>query len=194
MPAITHVTSNKQKGLLLNLFERIYNLSLYKFRLISLVLITIGVYLVTLGILNISKVILEQVFIKPEIDGGSVISDEKLEDKSIGEGISTNIPEEIKDAGKTVSSVKTTAEIARMESLKKTNEIGVWVATDYKDGDIGKGNYTVVKGDTLWEISEAVYGNGANWSQILAANSSSIGFLANGSQALIVPGQVLVIP
>lgn len=69
-----------------------------------------------------------------------------------------------------------------------------WVATNYVKGDIQPGSYTVKKGDTLWEIAEAVYGNGAQWTKILAANSSSIGFLPNGSQALIVTGQVLVIP
>lgn len=74
-----------------------------------------------------------------------------------------------------------------------TNSVGGWVANDYKNGDVQKGSYTVVSGDTLWEISEAVYGNGAMWTQILSANSGSIGYLANGSQALIVPGQVLAL-
>jgi nucleoid-associated protein YgaU len=69
-----------------------------------------------------------------------------------------------------------------------------WVATNYKFGDIKGPTYQVKSGDTLWEIAEAVYGNGAQWHQILNANKSSIGFLPNGSQALIVPGQVLVLP
>ena len=69
-----------------------------------------------------------------------------------------------------------------------------WVATDYKFGDIKGSTYTVRSGDTLWEIAEAVYGNGSQWTKILAANSSSIGFLPNGSQALIIPGQVLTLP
>jgi nucleoid-associated protein YgaU len=69
-----------------------------------------------------------------------------------------------------------------------------WVATDYKEGDIQKPNHTVKTGDTLWEIAEAVYGNGSQWTKILDANKSSIGFLPNGSQALIIPGQVLNLP
>lgn len=69
-----------------------------------------------------------------------------------------------------------------------------WVATDYKNGDITSGSYTVKSGDTLWEIAEAVYGNGAEWAKILNANKDSIGFLPNGSHALIVTGQTLTLP
>lgn len=69
-----------------------------------------------------------------------------------------------------------------------------WVANDYKEGDITGDTYEVKWGDTLWEISEAVYGDGTQWTKILDANSSDIGYLPNGQQALIHPAQVLVIP
>ena len=69
-----------------------------------------------------------------------------------------------------------------------------WVATDYQEGDISGSNYVVKSGDTLWEIAEARYGNGAEWTQILGENASEIGYLPNGQQALIVPGQALVLP
>lgn len=75
-----------------------------------------------------------------------------------------------------------------------TSQASMWVATDYKQGDIKGPTYTVTSGDTLWEIAEAVYGNGAQWTKILNANKASVGFLPNGSQALIIPGQVLTLP
>lgn len=69
-----------------------------------------------------------------------------------------------------------------------------WVANDYKKGDISGSTYTVVRGDTLWEIAEAKYGSGFEWTKIKDANLSKIGFLPDGSRALIFPGQVLVLP
>lgn len=72
--------------------------------------------------------------------------------------------------------------------------VSEWTANNYEEGDIESGEYTVKDGDTLWEISEAVYGDGTMWTKILDANSSDVGYLPNGSQALIVTGQTLVLP
>lgn len=69
-----------------------------------------------------------------------------------------------------------------------------WTATNYSQGDIKGSEHVVQQGDTLWEIAEARYGSGFEWTKIKDANSDSIGFLPNGSQALITPGQVLVLP
>jgi nucleoid-associated protein YgaU len=69
-----------------------------------------------------------------------------------------------------------------------------WFANDYEEGDIEGNTYTVVEGDTLWEIAEAAYGSGFEWGKILEANKDLIGFLPNGTQALIIPGQVLTLP
>ena len=71
---------------------------------------------------------------------------------------------------------------------------GGWVANDYKSGDIKGSSYTVKAGDTLWEIAEGRYGTGFDWVKVLNANKAGIGYLPNGSQALITPGQVLMLP
>lgn len=71
---------------------------------------------------------------------------------------------------------------------------GAWTARDLTPNSISEGSYTVQSGDTLWEIAEARYGSGFEWGKILEANKANIGFLPSGSQALIVPGQMLVLP
>lgn len=49
--------------------------------------------------------------------------------------------------------------------------------------------YTVVRGDTLWGISQRYYGNGGLWPRIFDANRGSI-----RDPHWIYPGQVFVIP
>lgn len=110
---------------------------------------------------------------------------EETAEPSIGTGLATA---NIKVNAMTASS-QLKAEITK-QSIART---GQWIATDYVRGDIGVGEYTVQRGDTLWEISEAVYGQGQDWQRLLASNPGKIGFLPNGSQALIIPGQVLTI-
>lgn len=90
------------------------------------------------------------------------------------------------------SSVRTDGQNANGNA--STNTSSWWVANDYKQGDIKSGNYTVATGDTLWEIAEAVYGDGSQWGKILSANAGSVGYLPNGSQALIYAGQTLMLP
>ena len=80
------------------------------------------------------------------------------------------------------------------ESASWESTVSYWVANDYNLGDIQSGNYTVVNGDTLWEIAEGVYGDGSRWGEILNANAGDVGYLPTGSQALIYAGQVLMIP
>jgi nucleoid-associated protein YgaU len=85
-------------------------------------------------------------------------------------------------------------EAAELDEESVVSPDMLWVATDYQEGDIGGDTHTVLNGDTLWEIAEAAYGDGFEWVKILEANADSIGYLPDGSQALIVPGQVLVLP
>ena len=100
---------------------------------------------------------------------------------SIGEGLST-----IRVKAETNSAVQKAE--ATQERINRTHR---WHATDYSKGDIGIGEYEVKLGDTLWEISEAVYGSGFEWKRILEANKEQIGFLPDKTQALIIPGQKL---
>ncbi|MEK7611632.1 MAG: LysM peptidoglycan-binding domain-containing protein [Patescibacteria group bacterium] len=73
-------------------------------------------------------------------------------------------------------------------------ESNVWQPRQIPANSISGNSYTVVSGDTLWEIAVGRYGTGFQWSKILEANKGTVGFLANGQQALIVPGQVLNLP
>jgi len=50
--------------------------------------------------------------------------------------------------------------------------------------------YVVVKGDSLWKIAKAKYGDGAKWNKIYEANKKTIG----KNPDKIYPGQKLVIP
>lgn len=117
------------------------------------------------------------------------------------ESTETSVVERIKEAiaGETTGDVNGNgAHDADVDEVAETGELDAmaWVATDYKEGDISKdsGSYTVKTGDTLWEIAEAVYGNGAEWTKVLDANSADVGFLPSGQQALIQTGQVLMLP
>ncbi len=120
-------------------------------------------------------------------------------------GIETSAPESsLVDKIKEIFAPKTekvgviddlAAQDSRDEIVAGTqSDRSVWIATDYVQGDIKNGQYIVKRGDTLWEIAEAVYGNGSQWHRILDANKDNVGFLPNGSQALIVTGQILIIP
>jgi hypothetical protein len=123
-------------------------------------------------------------------NGNEVIEDVKDEENEESE-------EKISDGGLFIDK----AEAAETENYKaieksmanklKMESTGRWIAADYAYGDITSAKWTVLEGDTLWEISEAKYGSGNNWTSILALNRNEIGFLPNQTQALIIEGQVL---
>ena len=96
------------------------------------------------------------------------------------------------DTSKSPATGATKEDTSKLES--GDSQQAMWTANDYSQGEIKSGSYTVKAGDTLWEIAEGVYGNGADWTKILEANKGSVGFLANGQQALIMTGQVLTLP
>jgi nucleoid-associated protein YgaU len=57
------------------------------------------------------------------------------------------------------------------------------------DAESDAQTYTVQSGDTLWRISEKIYGNGSSYMKIFEANT---GLLKDPDQ--ILPGQELKIP
>jgi nucleoid-associated protein YgaU len=63
----------------------------------------------------------------------------------------------------------------------------VAIATEFAPAD--SETYTVQSGDTLWKISEQVYGEGSSYMKIFEANT---GLLETPEQ--IFPGQELIIP
>lgn len=84
----------------------------------------------------------------------------------------------------------------KLESTPASDTSGItnpktWKANDYKFGDIKTGEYTIIYGDTLWEISEGAYGTGSKWVKIASVNT--IDYFSNG-RPLIHIGQVISIP
>lgn len=116
---------------------------------------------------------------------------------NITSGISRTTTDEVKQNENTDQVVSETGRedlSAGVSGQVEAANTQVWVANDYKSGEITSSNYNVKSGDTLWEIAEARYGDGSQWTKILEANKGSIGFLPNGSQALIFAGQTLTLP
>lgn len=80
------------------------------------------------------------------------------------------------------------------ENQERIQKSDVWQPTQYSKGDITRNIYIVQTGDTLWQIANAYYGDPFKWVNILEQNKDLIGYLPNGEQALILPGQILSLP
>ncbi len=130
---------------------------------------------------------------KTEDEVGKEESVETSDEKKEEGGEDENASQE-QDKEGTGEEEKSEEEKAEDKKEGNAESKGPWVVNNYVYGDIKGDKYTVVRGDTLWEIAEAKYGSGFEWHKILNANFNSIGYLPNGSHALIVPGQVLVLP
>jgi len=125
---------------------------------------------------------------------------EVTEEAAIFEEGEINIPEpgefaveDVENEGLVIREEATANEEGSSEVTAPT-VAGIWTARDLAPSSIEDGSYTVQSGDTLWEIAEARYGTGFDWGKVLEANKDSVGFLPNGSQALIEVGQTLVLP
>ncbi|HOY46311.1 MAG TPA: LysM peptidoglycan-binding domain-containing protein [Candidatus Dojkabacteria bacterium] len=144
----------------------------------SIILIVLGLYLLLSGLFGLAVV--------DEATDNTVLVDQITEQEQGGKidgAVSTG----------RIEAATLSAQEKSEANQSLMSERGKWIATDYAQGDIGLGEYTVKRGDTLWEIAEASYGSGFEWKKILENNKDQIGFLPDGSQALIIPGQVLKI-
>lgn len=83
--------------------------------------------------------------------------------------------------------------IARENKLPNPDVILVGNKLTIPKASAVKLTHTVVRGDTLWDISKTFYGSGFQWKTIRDANPGKIGILPNGNP-LITPGQVLAVP
>jgi len=93
----------------------------------------------------------------------------------------------------TVAGVSTVQDADNKEITKPASD-ATWQARQIERNSIKDPTYKVQKGDTLWQIAQGKYGSGFEWTKILQANKDKVGFLANGSQALIEVGQELTLP
>ncbi len=127
---------------------------------------------------------------KPEVTKEAAVFDKEGE---------INIPEPgaVASEEENVAQEKATTGVEETPT-ENTTEVpavaGVWAVRDLGPNTVSGNSYTVQSGDTLWEIAEARYGTGFDWGKILEANKANVGFLPNGSQALIEVGQMLVLP
>ena len=126
-----------------------------------------------------------------EIEEGEEEVGEEEEEETVAEEGETS-PTEVTEGEEVEEGVG--VEEGEEEEGGVVRAVSEWVANNYDPGDIASGTYTVVWGDTLWEIAEAKYGSGSEWGKIKDANLEKIGFLPNGSRALIFPGQVFDLP
>lgn len=127
---------------------------------------------------------------------GEVTTEEVVDNEDAGE--TEEVEETEEDSGETAEEENEESQEENEEAENGSANGGIvdaiWVVNDYKNGDIKGDSYTIIRGDTLWEIAEARYGSGFEWGKIRDVNLDKVGVLPNGSRALIIPGQVFDLP
>ncbi len=156
-------------------------------------------------LLNVFAAVSSKIF-KDDSDPVPMKIEDITQTKDDEQNVSKIEEEELDDLKETTGSISDIAPFvskaiadrlsAKQKSLQNQElmiQTGRWIATDYVEGDIQDSTYTVERGDTLWEIAEGFYGDGARWREILNLNIDQVGYLPNGQQAKIIPGQVLIL-
>ena len=161
----------------------------------SIGLIILGIYLLLSGMMAL---VTKQSTLTPQEKEASIFDTPSVSLPQDATGVDDlpGVTGDILDGISTekVSAASVDANTKSKDTIARIAKTGHWHVTDYAKGDIVAGVYEVKQGDTLWEIAEAVYGNGNQWGKILEKNRSQIGKLASGEQALIIPGQKLILP
>lgn len=154
--------------------------------------------IVALLLIAFSGYLVYSYFTKVGAEDGGVIDLSQISDNSSDVQITDDEigTEEVQGNGnETAQADETgTTESGQVASTTQEECAKNWTATDYNQGDITENEYEVKCGDTLWEIAEAKYGDGTQWTKIRDANADKIGTLPNGSLALIEVGTVLALP
>ena len=102
-----------------------------------------------------------------------------------------SIKEDVKQGFDVVVTVKLKQYVDYSTKIIKVESDGATVQTERStDNAPNVKTYTVVEGDSLWNIAKRFYGNGAKYLNIYYANQSIIG----NNPSLIYAGQVLTIP
>lgn len=86
----------------------------------------------------------------------------------------------------TPASTTTTAPEATGGPAEEEEEI---VANNEIADEITGSEYTVVRGDTLWDIAVRAYGNGYRWTEIAEANNLANPNIIHSGNVLVLPGK-----
>lgn len=167
------------------------------FQKLPILIVVVGLVLILWGVFDIYNQEKPDAMLKVEKtqNTGSVQTDINEKGDILEEGVSTSViptPAISENENEVTQNTDNTPN-PLTENIADNIELNGWVANDYKYNEITTSSYEVKYGDTLWEIAEGFYGNGSMWTDILRFNSNSVGFLPNGQQALIFPGQILIL-
>lgn len=120
-----------------------------------------------------------------DISEGQELMIPEIETKESGENLALATAKPEEEPVETVAPTATPEAEEEIMAMEESSE--VMSETEANISVSAGGDYTVVRGDNLWDIAVAAYGDGYRWTDIAQANN-----LVNPS--IIHAGNVLVIP